>query len=1152
MEFNLQVSKFIIRCLVSSSLALCQADTEPIKFPLDKQGNIPVWLIVGPFNQPISGFGTIDDVASIDEVGIRPQVGQEMQTGLVAGGKTSWRPVQTGALGYTDINSVIGWTLPADVPVIPWYGRAAYAMTYIDSPIDQDLLLLLGSHNRIKVLVNGVEIFNHDGLREAKPDQDTVGIHLREGVNTVLIKAFHTHQDYGAQFFFDPGYGWGFYARLVIAGDTPGPNLTITIPDNRTETEFDVISTLFFKPGNRGKLEQRFDLEISSVDETASGHLLLTIDGKIHSIGLHQIPYGHSRHTFYLSAVKQEIIAESQLILDFRTITARLELHPRKQYELHLMMLSHTDIGYTHIQPIVEERHVRILDEVIDKCQTDKKFKWTIETVWQLEQYEQSRSPERFRQLIDLIKSGRIAVSPNYSNPFTGMTSEEELIRSFQKARGYQKHYGIEYGALIYNDTPGMSWLIPQLLNEIGIEFLVCGINEVYTDYPLQRALPRAFEWEGGDGSTVITYITETYNEGVLLGLEKSGQATEYRLWQRLNQLETEGYSSSKVLVNTAWGDNTGYPQVQYSNAVKWNDHYAYPKFIISNLNQFAKTFLPEQNDIKKFRGDWTSAWSTRSQGEPGLQRDVRRIQNQIRSAEKLNTINWLSDSTITPLKSDIDEVYKNLLLFDGHGSGLEYGYGTKAENRLTLDYREEYVNRARLLTQDVLSRSLLRLSIPEESLASEAILVYNPLAFEIDAVIEVGYPSAFSQPVQVIDLSSAETLLSFTANNRFYFKSAALPALGSKKFQLIRVPESGILTGNSDLEIGADYIANDKYKITIDNQNGKITSVFDRLEQRELVSNTTDVSFSAPIIIKPYQNNRITALDSGNVEISIIDYRPVNVHIEIIRPDHLFSRSRYSLSSGSDQIEILHALNLEQLNEPEFLEEYGISFPINLKQRQIALDLAGGFVTSENDILPGAQTGYYSVRRGFALFDDDYTINIGLVDSRIVKTVLKAKTVESVTALLVNNFPIAWNRSEKNEGSLDFRFIINSGPGSFEPGLFVDRLALALTKPISIRSWLRKEKSNVSNFSCNDDNIQIIAIAPSIESNGFIIRLRNNDNTKQVSGEIKSTHFVNQIASQVSIWEQKIKDLDVAQDLIEISLLPSEIQTILIEPRSK
>ena len=78
--------KYLI-CLILSYQLI---SATPINFDLDDQGNIPVWLVTGPFDQPISGFGTVGDVQSVDELNLRPQVGQEAHSDLVAGGKIYW------------------------------------------------------------------------------------------------------------------------------------------------------------------------------------------------------------------------------------------------------------------------------------------------------------------------------------------------------------------------------------------------------------------------------------------------------------------------------------------------------------------------------------------------------------------------------------------------------------------------------------------------------------------------------------------------------------------------------------------------------------------------------------------------------------------------------------------------------------------------------------------------------------------------------------------------------------------------------------------------------------------------------------------------------------------------------------------------------
>ncbi|MCK7528640.1 MAG: hypothetical protein MZV64_69340 [Ignavibacteriales bacterium] len=125
--------------------------------------------------------------------------------------------------------------------------------------------------------------------------------------------------------------------------------------------------------------------------------------------------------------------------------------------------------------------------KLLEMCKEHPDFHWTIETVWQLEAYEKLRTAEKFNELIALIKEGRVAVSPIYTNPFTGFVSEEEMLRSFDKALEYKDKYGITFSGAVYNDVPGQAWFLPQVLSKLGVKFIAEGINEVYGDYKLQR-----------------------------------------------------------------------------------------------------------------------------------------------------------------------------------------------------------------------------------------------------------------------------------------------------------------------------------------------------------------------------------------------------------------------------------------------------------------------------------------------------------------------------------------------------------------------------------------------------------------------------------------------------------------------------------------
>src|SRR5690606_39038309 len=278
--------------------------------------------------------------------------------------------------------------------------------------------------------------------------------------------------------------------------------------------------------------------------------------------------------------------------------------------------------------------------------------------------------------------------------------SEEELLRSFDLGHAYAERYGFGYEAAISNDEPGFSWMLPDALREAGVSFFVAGLNEVFSDYAFQRALPKAFRWEGAGGGSVVTYRTEAYNEGQSYGIIKGVAATEDKVRERLQRLRAQGNAYDLVLVNTTFGDNGAIPAAEFDGARAWNEQYAYPRIVVSTLDDFAEAFLARYGEqLPTLRGDWTSDWDVLHQGELARTVRQRQVQHALPVAEALSTAAWLADG-LAPLQPLVEDAYHHLLQYSAHGSGLEYGYGSPEENAVTLSYREGYVQHALLATE--------------------------------------------------------------------------------------------------------------------------------------------------------------------------------------------------------------------------------------------------------------------------------------------------------------------------------------------------------------------------------------------------------------------------------------------------------------------
>ena len=63
-----------------------------------------------------------------------------------------------------------------------------YGFTYLEAPEEVDAVLALGSDDGVAVWLNGREVHRFDGPREYKSKSDRAMVHLKKGLNTLLVK----------------------------------------------------------------------------------------------------------------------------------------------------------------------------------------------------------------------------------------------------------------------------------------------------------------------------------------------------------------------------------------------------------------------------------------------------------------------------------------------------------------------------------------------------------------------------------------------------------------------------------------------------------------------------------------------------------------------------------------------------------------------------------------------------------------------------------------------------------------------------------------------------------------------------------------------------------------------------------------------------
>lgn len=137
---------------------------------------------------------------------------------------------------------------------------------------------------------------------------------------------------------------------------------------------------------------------------------------------------------------------------------------------------SHTDVGFTHDQPIVLELHERFITqamEVCDRCResrdVDSAFRWTVENTHVLERWLEraaSRDRERFRTL---ERDGLIEVTAMFAN-ITPLLDTGELRESLAPVHRLCRDLGIRVTSANNCDVNGQNWPLAAGTQSISLQ----------------------------------------------------------------------------------------------------------------------------------------------------------------------------------------------------------------------------------------------------------------------------------------------------------------------------------------------------------------------------------------------------------------------------------------------------------------------------------------------------------------------------------------------------------------------------------------------------------------------------------------------------------------------------------------------------------
>ncbi len=424
-----------------------------------------------------------------------------------------------------------------------------------------------------------------------------------------------------------------------------------------------------------------------------------------------------------------ELTAPGEIIVALRvngTVAARQSVAwmPPKHWTVHVVQLSHHDVGYTDLASNVLREHDCWLDAAIDMAAATRdwpdaaRFRLVIEQCWSIDHFLRHAHPERMAAMLALLHAGDFELTALFGNLTTELCGHESLARSVYPAFHLKREFGIPILSAEHNDVPGFTWGLAQVLTEAGIQLFCPGLPKYYnwghpeaTSFWDEVALfgaegmPGAFWWQAPGGKRVLFWSNNQ-------GCGGDCHADIPGLAPHLQQLAAQGYPYDVLRWPVQGGARDNSPYIDgYAKSIRdWNACWAFPRLVCSTNTRFYADLLPQlPADLPVRRGELPGQdYPVGAASTAAATAVNRRNHADLPAAEALATIAAaLTDYTYQ--HATLTEAMEDVHWHDEHTWGHHFPAGPSAA---TAELEKAlHAHRAAALAHDVASKAMARVA---------------------------------------------------------------------------------------------------------------------------------------------------------------------------------------------------------------------------------------------------------------------------------------------------------------------------------------------------------------------------------------------------------------------------------------------------------
>jgi len=880
--------------------------------------------------------------------------------------------------------------------------------------------------------------------------------------------------------------------------------------------------------------------------------------------------------------------------------------------EILVMHHSHFDVGYTHSQPIVWQLQYEFIEQALDLLDKtadwdeDSKPCWTCEATAPVIKWLENADKSSIEKFTHYLQQKRIGISGMEYNT-TPLANAEQITLQLRYIKKFREMFGADIKTVNQHDVNGIPWSAADIMIDAGIELFVMATNNHFGGYTYKR--PSVFRWQtpskrellvmNGAHYTMFDQLMDTHTNSL------SKMEDGYQKY--LEHLDKMDYSLDFIYLTTA------NPPVCYDNAPPnmdvaklirlWNEKSKTPKIRYITPNMLLERIKEvKQEKFEVLNGDWTDYWNY---GCASTAYETKVNQN---TKSLLNTAEMISTVKTNQIRFRINKVLNkaryNINLFDEHTWGAFNSVDFDNSFVRASDHmKKQLAYEGRELVEYYLVNELENLADNPESIdTQQGVLVVNSSPVKRKVYIPIpdwwkeegkrlrtarfGWPNRHQQ-LQTAKLYGPVEL------DAYSWKKIPFDKLEiAEKTKLVKAGDNIEKTviqrlnrpeGDTE-EVGLSYIESPFYRLEYSKNTGRITSLFDKTLNWEIIDRQSKYTFFQfvheypdPLIsgdrtslyardlIKEkfdancwcteWKEKRDTALEFTE---SNIEQTPngITLTLKFKVTGAKFLEQRITLQEDSSLILLDISIQKEVVLSPESIY---FTFPLNIKKDWKAhFDTGGVHIGLDEEQLPKSSRGWQTVEsyasiqnnnKGVALFCPDAPmVQFGNFNFGRKYYSIDRNKSPLLLAWPLNNY---WdtNFSSSQPGLINLSYSLCTFKKYKKQEMF--ELGREVSIPVEVHPALVCPKMESGYFiKFEDQNLQLLNQKISDDKKGIIIRVVKTVSDSETT-EINLPLKIKQ-AFLVDTLEEAIDTLKVNGNNVLVDLAPNRITQLLLIPDSE